>query len=219
MMMHTMPSFKAVQGCLKRCNNLWSRHGRVLHGHVLFIREDNCGTDVVGKVFNAEDTNRRTYSCTTNNAFDHTVVTGGPSSSNAKTKPEEEEVKFPWSRNPGHDNVVTPAQSETRKLEVVDEEEFEILPLFVAKSRFGRRRSGREHTPVKIRDFGEENTYQSLFAGEAANISDSLGGWRRRRHDSGAAPRREQSTIFERREDEIVLSNGRFRRISEMDTT
>ncbi|WZY80017.1 hypothetical protein YC2023_026401 [Brassica napus] len=142
------PSFKAVQGCLKRCNNLWSRHGRVLHGHVLFIREDNCGTDVVGKVFNAEDTNRRTYSCTTNNAFDHTVVTGGPSSSNAKTKPEEEEVKFPWSRNPGHDNVVTPAQSETRKLEVVDEEEFEIPPLFVAKSRFGRRRSGREHTPV-----------------------------------------------------------------------
>ena len=57
-------------------------------------------------------------------------------------------MKFPWSRNPGHDNVVTPAQRETRKLEVVDEEEFEIPPLFVAKSRFGRRRSGREHTPV-----------------------------------------------------------------------
>ncbi|KAG5398010.1 hypothetical protein IGI04_019824 [Brassica rapa subsp. trilocularis] len=80
--------------------------------------------------------------------FYHTVVTGGPSFSNAKTKPEEEEVKFPWSRNPGHDNVVTPAQRETRKLEVVDEEEFDIPPLFVAKSRFGRRRSGREHTPV-----------------------------------------------------------------------
>ncbi|KAL0705357.1 hypothetical protein Bca4012_071782 [Brassica carinata] len=50
-----------------------------------FIREDNSGSDVVGKVLNAEDSNPRTYRCTTNNAFDHTVVTGGPSSSNASS--------------------------------------------------------------------------------------------------------------------------------------
>lgn len=84
----------------------------------------------MGKVFNAEDINRRTYSCTTNNAFDHTVVAGGPSSSNAKTTPEGKDVKFPWSINPGHNNVVTLAQRETRKLEEVDEEEFDIPPLF-----------------------------------------------------------------------------------------
>ena len=95
-----------------------------------FIIEDNSGSDVVGKVFNAEDTNRRTYSCTTNNAFDHTVIAGSPSSSNDKTTPEGEDVKFPWSINPGHGNVVTPAQRETRKLEEVDEEEFDIPPLF-----------------------------------------------------------------------------------------
>ncbi|KAH0874178.1 LOW QUALITY PROTEIN: hypothetical protein HID58_071540, partial [Brassica napus] len=56
-----------------------------------FIREDNDGSDVVDKVFNAEDTTRRTYSCTTNNAFDNTVVAGGSSSSNAKTTAEAED--------------------------------------------------------------------------------------------------------------------------------
>ncbi|KAG5398615.1 hypothetical protein IGI04_020429 [Brassica rapa subsp. trilocularis] len=58
-----------------------------------FIREDNGGSDVVDKVFNAEDTTRRTYSCTTNNAFDHTVVAGGSSPSNAKTTAEPEDEK------------------------------------------------------------------------------------------------------------------------------
>ncbi|CAN6893371.1 unnamed protein product, partial [Brassica oleracea var. botrytis] len=134
-----------------RCNILWSRHGRVLHEFwAPFIIEDNSGSDVVGKVFNAEDTNRRTYSCTTNNAFDLTVIAGSPSSSNDKTTPEGEDVKFPWSINPGHGNVVTPAQRETRKLEEVDEEEFDIPPLFddTTYSRSGRRRSGRELAPV-----------------------------------------------------------------------
>ncbi|CAN7117990.1 unnamed protein product, partial [Brassica rapa subsp. narinosa] len=135
-----------------RRNNLWSRHGRVLHEFwAPFIREDNGGSDVVDKVFNAEDTTRRTYSCTTNNAFDHTVVAGGSSPSNAKTTSEPEDVKFPWSANPGHSNVVTPAQRETRRLEEVDEEEFDIPPLFddtTYESRSGSRRSGREHTPV-----------------------------------------------------------------------
>ncbi|CAN7126822.1 unnamed protein product, partial [Brassica rapa subsp. narinosa] len=84
-----------------------SRHGRVLHEFwAPFIREDNGGSDVVDKVFKAEDTTRRTYSCTTNNAFDHTVVAGGSSPSNAKTTAEAEDVKFPWSANPGHSNVV-----------------------------------------------------------------------------------------------------------------
>ncbi|CAN7076231.1 unnamed protein product, partial [Brassica oleracea var. botrytis] len=94
-----------------RCNILWSTHGRVLHEFwAPFVIEDNGGSDVVGKVFNAaEDTNHRTYSCTTNNAFDHTVVAGGPTSSNDKTTPEWEDVKFPWSINPGHSNVVAPA--------------------------------------------------------------------------------------------------------------
>ena len=90
-----------------------------------FIREDNGGSDVVDKVFNAEDTTRRTYRCTTNNAFDHTVVAGGSSPSNSKTTAEAEDVKFPWSANPGHSNVVTLTQRETRKLEEVDEEECE----------------------------------------------------------------------------------------------
>lgn len=94
------------------------------------IRDDCGGSDAVDKIFNGDDNLPRTYSCTTNNAFDHTIVSGGPSSSNSEPKSETADIQFPWSRNFGQEHVDNRPNRETRKLEQVDEEEFDIPPLF-----------------------------------------------------------------------------------------
>lgn len=103
---------------------------------------DYGGSNAVNAVYNEDEiladlikkTGRYSYNCTTNNAFDHVVEVGGPSN----VKEDECVDKHPWmnssnpwmsrgSRIPSVERA-TPVQS--RNLGEVDDEEFDIPPLF-----------------------------------------------------------------------------------------
>ena len=73
----------------------------------------------------------RRYTCTTNDAFDHVVEVVGSSSGVNLPKDEDFGNQNPWLHGVDEGvGVVRQQRSSTRKLDQVDDEEFDIAPLF-----------------------------------------------------------------------------------------
>lgn len=96
------------------------------------------GSNAVNVVYNEDEIvdgltkkdGPRTYMCTTNNAFDHMVEVGGTSSEKLP-KAENLQDSNPWVRNGTADTGVgSDSRPCQRKLEEVDDEEFDIPPMF-----------------------------------------------------------------------------------------
>ncbi|KAL0847258.1 hypothetical protein Bca101_020504 [Brassica carinata] len=109
------------------------------------LNGDYCGSNAVNVVYNedeiVEDLRKKRgpyrYNCTTNDAFDHVVEVGATSNG----KSENGDDKHPWKgvgrpQNPwtGVDKDIPSVdrrpRGETRKLDEIDDEEFDIPPLF-----------------------------------------------------------------------------------------
>lgn len=102
------------------------------------LKGDFGGSYAVDVVYNADEIvsgltkndGPRTYMCTTNNAFDHMVEVGGTSSGKSP-KAENFQDSNPWFGNGAEATDVGSGRKPCqRKLEEIDDEEFDIPPMF-----------------------------------------------------------------------------------------
>lgn len=103
------------------------------------LKTDYKGSNAVNVIYNEEEivagltksSGPRRYTCTTNDAFDHVVEVGGSSSGVNLPKDEDFGKQNPWLHGVDEGvGVDRQRRSSTRKLDQVDDEEFDIPPLF-----------------------------------------------------------------------------------------